>query len=290
MLIVATSRRRLGQRKWALFTMRRSLTKLAASLLRARGSGNPDLFYAECPLRLSPLGSRREGATTRQTVSRRSDGTVTCRPLSTIGAPVEHSTSRVEQVSQAVLRCDLLENLIDTLMRTAMEQAGAERARWFSVPGKILELMGSTTSGDRWTVLWSTSRDEARASRVGLHYFMRTRETVSLDDAAPRSPFGVEFLYPSAPGPFHSLASACSIGPTHRRAHPKTTYAPRAFSRPPGSRSKMCSPRGRIALENALCIATSGSAKIDPAPGSMPNIIVIVFPRLGWEVRLPRSQ
>ena len=49
-------------------------------------------------------------------------------PTSTIGAPVEHlDLATVIKVSQAVSSEMVLEKLIDTLMRTAIEQAGAER-------------------------------------------------------------------------------------------------------------------------------------------------------------------
>src|SRR6266700_1026486 len=49
-------------------------------------------------------------------------------PTSTIGTPVEHlDLATVIKVSQAVSGEIVLENLIDTLMRTAIEHAGAER-------------------------------------------------------------------------------------------------------------------------------------------------------------------
>ena len=48
--------------------------------------------------------------------------------MSTIGAPVEHlDLATVIKVSEAVSGEMVLEKLIDTLMRTAIEQAGAER-------------------------------------------------------------------------------------------------------------------------------------------------------------------
>ena len=55
-------------------------------------------------------------------------------PTSTIGAPVEHlDLATVIKVSQAVSGEIVLEKLLDTLMRTAIEHAGAERgaARFF---------------------------------------------------------------------------------------------------------------------------------------------------------------
>jgi len=61
-------------------------------------------------------------------LSRPQTGRLTFRPMSTIGRRLNTSTSDVIKVSQAVSGEIVLENLIDSLMHTAMEQAGAERA------------------------------------------------------------------------------------------------------------------------------------------------------------------
>jgi PAS domain S-box-containing protein len=116
-------------------------------------------------------------------------------PTSTIGAPVEHlDLATVIKVSQAVSGEIVLENLIDTLMRTAMVQAGAERAllilpRW-QEPRIEAE---ATTSGDTVTVrLVDEAVTESVLPESVLHYVLRTREIVILDDAAVQSPFGVD--------------------------------------------------------------------------------------------------
>ena len=58
---------------------------------------------AECPLRLSPLGSRWEGASTRRDVSCFRQQESLPGPTSTIGAPAEHlDLATVIKVSQAV--------------------------------------------------------------------------------------------------------------------------------------------------------------------------------------------
>ena len=64
-------------------------------------------------------------------------------PTSTIGAPVEHlDLATVIKVSQAVSGEIVLEKLIDTLMRTAIEQAGAER-------GSVDSVCEGTSRGSR---------------------------------------------------------------------------------------------------------------------------------------------
>src|SRR5438132_7938188 len=120
-------------------------------------------------------------------------------PMSTIGAPVEHlDLATVIKVSQAVSSEIVLENLIDTLMRTAMVQAGAERALLIMPSGQECRIEAeATTSGDTVTVRLV---DEAVTERVlpesVLHYVLRTREIVILDDAAAQSPFGVDPYIP----------------------------------------------------------------------------------------------
>ena len=116
-------------------------------------------------------------------------------PTSTMAAPVEHlDLATVIKVSQAVSSEIVLENLIDTLMRTAIAQAGAERGLLILPGGKEPRIEAkATTSGDTVTVCLV---DEAVIERVlpesVLHYVLRTREIVILDDAAAQSPFDVD--------------------------------------------------------------------------------------------------
>ena len=74
-------------------------------------------------------GADGQGAATRRARIRTSDEEEPAPgPTSTIAAPVEHlDLATVIKVSQAVSGEIVLEKLIDTLMRTAIEQAGAER-------------------------------------------------------------------------------------------------------------------------------------------------------------------
>jgi PAS domain S-box-containing protein len=114
---------------------------------------------------------------------------------STITAPVEHlDLATVIKVSQAVSGEIVLEKLLDTLMRTAMAQAGAERVLLILARGAAQRIAAeATTSGDTVTV---DLRDEAVAETVlpesVLHYVLRTRESVILDDAAAQSPFAAD--------------------------------------------------------------------------------------------------
>jgi PAS domain S-box-containing protein len=116
-------------------------------------------------------------------------------PTSTIVAPVELlDLATVIKVSQAVSGEIVLEKLINTLMRTAIEHAGAERGLLILPRGDTLQIEAeATTSGDDVIV---HLRDEpvapAALPESVLHYVLRTREGVILDDAATQSPFATD--------------------------------------------------------------------------------------------------
>ena len=116
-------------------------------------------------------------------------------PTSTMGAPVEHlDLATVIKVSQAVSGEIVLEKLIDMLMRTAVEQAGAERGLLI-IPHEAQSRIAAeaTTGGD--TVIVQL-RDEvmtaATLSESVLQYVLRTRESVILDDAASEPLFAAD--------------------------------------------------------------------------------------------------
>ncbi len=113
-------------------------------------------------------------------------------PTSTMRAPVEHlDLATVIRVSQAVSGEIVVEKLIDTLMRTAIEQAGAERGLLILARGTEQRIEAEvTTDGDAVIV---QLRDQAVAQALlpesVLRYVLRTRESVILDDAASESAF-----------------------------------------------------------------------------------------------------
>ena len=114
---------------------------------------------------------------------------------STMETPVEHlDLATVIKVSQAVSGEIVFEKLIDTIMRTAMAQAGAERALLILTRGTAQQVAAeATTTGD--TVIVQL-RDEAIAEGVLpdsiLQYVLRTRESLILDDAAAPSAFAAD--------------------------------------------------------------------------------------------------
>jgi PAS domain S-box-containing protein len=113
-------------------------------------------------------------------------------PTSTIGTPVEHlDLATVIKVSQAVSGEIVLEKLIDTLMRTAVEHAGAERGLLLLPRGVEQRIEAeATTSGETIIVrLGEASVARAVVPESIVHYVVRTQETVILNDASGQSPF-----------------------------------------------------------------------------------------------------
>ena len=113
-------------------------------------------------------------------------------PTSTIGAAVEHlDLATVIKVSQAVSGEIVLDKMLDTLMRTAIEHAGAERGLLVVLRGvERVVAAEATTKRDAVTV---HRRDETATATMlpeaVLHYVLRTHESLILDDAAVQNPF-----------------------------------------------------------------------------------------------------
>ena len=114
-------------------------------------------------------------------------------PTRTIGAPIEHlDLATVIKVSQVISGEIVLERLIDTVLRTAIEQAGAERGLLIlSRGGEPRRITAeATTRGE--TVVVQLRDEFVTATTVPesvLRYVERTNESVILDDAADQNPF-----------------------------------------------------------------------------------------------------
>jgi predicted ATPase/signal transduction histidine kinase len=119
-------------------------------------------------------------------------------PTSTIGAPVENlDLTTVIKVSQAVSGEIVLETLIDTLMRTALEHAGAQRGLLIVPHGGAPRVEAeATTNGDNIIVQSrQASVSAADLPDSVLHYVVRTQESVILDDASAQNAFsGDEYI------------------------------------------------------------------------------------------------
>ena len=118
------------------------------------------------------------------------------------------------KVSQAVSGEIVLEKLIDTLMRTAIEHAGAARGLLILPRDDELRIEAeATTRGDAVTVcLREASVAATEMPESVLHYVVRTQESVILDDASAQNSFSEDSYI--------------------RQHHARSIYACRCSSRP----------------------------------------------------------
>ena len=114
-------------------------------------------------------------------------------PMTTMVTPVEHlDLATVLKVSQAVSGEIVLEKLIDTVMRTAIELAGAERGLLILSKGAEHRIAASVSAGDSTTQLRDAPVSAALLPESVLNHVLRTRESVFLDDAGAQSPFAAD--------------------------------------------------------------------------------------------------
>jgi PAS domain S-box-containing protein len=120
------------------------------------------------------------------------EGRPTTGPTSTIETPLEHlDLAAIINVSQAISSELILDRLIDTLMRKAMEHAGAERCLLVIPHGDELQIEAeSTTRGNNTIVsMRGTTTLQGAMPESILRYVIRTHESVILDDASSANPF-----------------------------------------------------------------------------------------------------
>ncbi|MDB6009129.1 MAG: histidine kinase [Gammaproteobacteria bacterium] len=140
-----------------------------------------------CYLRWGALGKVRQLDQLHPNL--RGDEPVPC-PTGTIGAPVEHlDLATVMKVSQAVSGEIVLDRLIDTLMRTAIEHAGAERGLLILPQGDDLRMAAEATTSSDAVIVRLQEASVAAIPESIVHYVARTQQSVILDDASAQNPF-----------------------------------------------------------------------------------------------------
>jgi len=176
------------------------------------------------------------------------------RATTTIGASVEHlELTTVMRVSQAVSGEIVLEKLIDTLMRTALEHAGAQRGLLIVPHGGTQRLEAEAiTSGDTISVrfhqvgICATEMPESI-----LHYVVRTQESVILDDASAQDVFPAdEYLRRNRVRSVLCLPlikQATLIGVLYL----ENNLTPRVFTPARSAVLKLIASQAAISLENA---------------------------------------
>jgi PAS domain S-box-containing protein len=175
-------------------------------------------------------------------------------PTGTIETPVEHlDLATVIKVSQAVSGEIVPEKQLQILMRTAIEQAGAERgvlvlSRWTE-----LRIAAQATTGDGGIVV--KLHDEAMTPAVlpesVIQYVVRTNEGVILDDAATQNPFSADSYIRQQ----HARSILCLPFLNHGQLigvlYLENNLTPRVFAPARIAVLKLLASQAAISLENA---------------------------------------
>src|SRR5262249_15482721 len=112
-----------------------------------------------------------------------------------MAAPTEHlDLATVISVSQTVTGEMVLERLLDTLMRTAVKHAGAERALLILSREGEQRIAAEATIGDGTVAIHLCDEPASGALLPDtiLRHVLRTRDNVILDDAAVPNPFSAD--------------------------------------------------------------------------------------------------
>ncbi|MEH2567837.1 AAA family ATPase [Bradyrhizobium sp. AZCC 2289] len=123
------------------------------------------------------------------------DALVPASRTATIGAPVERlDVGTVLKAAQAVSGEIVLGELIKTLLRIAVEHAGAGRGLLILCHGDEPQIAAEATTGRGQVevALRQAAVSPAELPESLLHYVIRTRDSVILDDALAQNPFSAD--------------------------------------------------------------------------------------------------
>ena len=175
-------------------------------------------------------------------------------PTGTIGAPVEQlDLATMVRVSQAVSGEMVLEKMLETIMRTAIEHAGAERGLLLLAQDGTQRIAAEAAVVGE-TVAVQLCDDEASGERLPaavLQHVLRTQESVVLDDAVSHGLFsGDPFIRERG---VRSLLCLPLVKQTRLIGllYLENNLAPRVFAPARQAVLKLLASQAAISLENA---------------------------------------
>jgi PAS domain S-box-containing protein len=120
---------------------------------------------------------------------------VPASPTATLGTPAERlDVGTVLKAAQAVSSEIVLGELVKTLLRIAVEHAGAERGLLILFPGDEPQIAAEATTGRGQVevTLRETPVSPTELPESVLHTVTRTRESVIIDNASEQNPFSAD--------------------------------------------------------------------------------------------------
>ena len=186
------------------------------------------------------------------------EGPSPLHPMTTIGATVEQlDLATVVKMSQAVSGEILLEKLIDTLMVTALEHAGAERGLLILAQGDEQQIEAEATTGDKTVTvrLCQTLVTSAELPESILRYVIRTRKSVILDDASVQNLFSADEYLRRRQSRSVLCVPLLKQGELIGALYLENNLAPRVFTPDHLAVLELLASQAAISLENARLYA-----------------------------------
>ena len=172
----------------------------------------------------------------------------------TIGTPVgQLDVETVVKASQALSGEMVLPSLIETLMRIAVEHAGAERGLLVLLRGDEpeIEAEATTSSGRVEVIVRQAAVTTSALPPFVLHYVMRARASVVLDDASVTNPFSedeyVQQRHPRSVLCLPIVKQTKLVGALYL----ENNLTPRAFTSDRVAVLELLASQAAISLENA---------------------------------------
>jgi PAS domain S-box-containing protein len=175
-------------------------------------------------------------------------------PKNMIATPVEHlELATAIKVLQAVSSEVVPEKVIDAIVRTAIEHAGAERAVLLlaRAEGQSIAADGTASGGSVVVNLRNETAVDGELPQSVLQHVLSTRESLTVDDAAAQDPFATD-TYVRARRPRSVLClpllnQAKLIGVLYLESN----LAPRLFASRQTAIVKLIASQAAITLENS---------------------------------------
>jgi PAS domain S-box-containing protein len=182
------------------------------------------------------------------------DAPAAASAVATVGATIEQlDVGTVLKAAQAVSSEIVLNELIKTLLRIAVEHAGASRGLLILFAGEEprIEAEAITDRGQVEVMLRQTAVSPADLPDSMLHYVIRTLESVIIDDATAQNPFSTDqYIY-------QKLARSILCLPLVKQSkllgvlYLENSLAPHVFTAARTSLLELLAAQAAISLENA---------------------------------------
>jgi len=177
-------------------------------------------------------------------------------PTSVIGAPLEHlDLGTVIKVSQTVSAEMDLDKLVDTVMRAAIEHAGAARGLLILSRGDGQRIEAeATTIGDKVLILRKETAQGTFPQMI-VNYVVRAHEVVILDDVSSENQFASDPYFSQHPARSVLCLPLVTQGKLVGVLYLENNLAPRVFTPSRIAVLKLLASQAAISLENTRLYA-----------------------------------